>query len=66
MGIRRLFILLIAGIAVAFVARAQAAEITLNGNVKAELQQANPLGGKPVDRALFDGKPLLVVFFASW
>ena len=66
MGLRRIFFLLIVGIAVAFFARAHAAEVSLTPNVKQEIAAAAPLRPTADDRELFDGRPLLVVFFASW
>jgi len=40
--------------------------LRLSDTVKANLIAAKPVTGPGVDRALFDGKPLLVTFFASW
>ena len=38
----------------------------LTPELKQSLMALKPLRGTGVDRAMFDGKPLLVVFFASW
>ncbi len=66
MGIRRILFLAVVGIAVALVARAHAAEISLTPPLKQEIANAKPLRAAPDDREMFDGRPLLVVFFASW
>ncbi len=66
MGLRRIFFLLIVAVAVAFFARAHAAEVSLSTGVKQAIAAAAPLRPPAEDRELFDGRPLLVVFFASW
>lgn len=38
----------------------------LSERIKQGLMELEPLRGDPVDRAYLDGKPLLVVFWASW
>lgn len=40
--------------------------IALNNHVQDGLIAAEPVRGPGVDRELFNGKPVLVVFFASW
>jgi hypothetical protein len=40
--------------------------LELNERVQAGLIAAKPLRGQGVNRQLFNGKPVLVVFFASW
>ena len=40
--------------------------IKLNERVQGGLIAAQPILGRSVDRQLFNGKPVLVVFFASW
>ncbi len=40
--------------------------LSLTDGVKQRLMDAKPVKGKSVDRESFNGKPLLVVFFASW
>ncbi|MBG03461.1 MAG: hypothetical protein CMM59_05235 [Rhodospirillaceae bacterium] len=40
--------------------------IQLNDQIKAALSAAKPVRGNAPEREMFDGKPLLVVFFASW
>ena len=41
-------------------------KITLTDAVKARLISAKSLRGNGVNNTSFDGKPLLVTFFASW
>ena len=38
----------------------------LTDDIKKAFMKAKPVRGKSVDREMFNGKPLLVVFFASW
>ena len=38
----------------------------LTDGMKDALIAADPVRGPGVDRQIFDGKPILVVFFASW
>ena len=68
MNLRKLFMLMIFSAAVALAAPpAQAtANVTLNDSIKASLLAAQPVLGKKVEQETFDGKPVLVVFFASW
>ena len=40
--------------------------IELDQQVRDGLIAAEPVRGPAVDRELFNGKPVLVVFFASW
>ena len=40
--------------------------VELDKRVQDGLIAAQPVRGPAVDRALFNGKPVLVVFFASW
>lgn len=40
--------------------------LSLTESVKAGLMAAKPVKGNAVDREMFNGKPILVVFFASW
>lgn len=40
--------------------------VELDKRVQAGLIAAEPVRGPAVDRELFNGKPVLVVFFASW
>ncbi len=40
--------------------------LSLTESVKAGLMAAQPVLGKKVGQETFDGKPLLVTFFASW
>jgi hypothetical protein len=39
---------------------------SLTESVKADLMAAQPVLGKKVGQETFDGKPILVTFFASW
>jgi len=41
-------------------------KITLTQEIKQRLIDAPPLRGEGVTREAFDGKPVLVTFFASW
>ncbi|MBL24795.1 MAG: hypothetical protein CMM48_12960 [Rhodospirillaceae bacterium] len=59
-----LLVVLLAG--VAFSAPARADRNVLSEKAKAALMAAKPVRGAPVNRQIFDGKPVLVVFFASW
>jgi cytochrome oxidase Cu insertion factor (SCO1/SenC/PrrC family) len=40
--------------------------LSLTESVKAGLMAAQPVLGKKVGQETFDGKPVLVTFFASW
>lgn len=40
--------------------------INLTGDIKARLAAAPNLGKTPDAREMFNGKPVLVTFFASW
>ncbi len=40
--------------------------LSLSESVKAGLLAAQPVLGKKVGQETFDGKPVLVTFFASW
>ena len=40
--------------------------VQLMDGIKSALAAAKPVRGNAVDREMFNGKPLLVVFFASW
>ena len=40
--------------------------VQLMDGIKSALAAAKPVCGNAVDREMFNGKPLLVVFFASW
>ena len=40
--------------------------LSLTESVKAGLLAAQPVLGKKVGQETFDGKPILVTFFASW
>ena len=40
--------------------------VQLTDGIKSALAAAKPVRGNAVDREMFNGKPLLVVFFASW
>ena len=42
------------------------ADLRLTDSIKSALAAAKPVRGDRLDREMFDGKPLLVVFFASW
>ncbi len=43
-----------------------ASALTLTESVKQGLMAAQPVRGAGVGRETFNGKPLLVIFFASW
>lgn len=58
------FILLALGLVLAQPGSGQALE--LNKQVQDGLIAAEAVRGPGVDRELFNGKPVLVVFFASW
>lgn len=61
------FLLILGLAAFAAVSPAKAGGPTqLTAELKQSLMALKPLRGAAVDRAVFDGKPLLVVFFASW
>jgi hypothetical protein len=68
-GLRWLAVLAIALIGAAAVppspARA-APPLKLTGDVQDRLMALAPLHGPGIDRSLFDGRPILVTFFASW
>ncbi|MBL6957769.1 MAG: hypothetical protein ISR52_02225 [Rhodospirillales bacterium] len=65
--ITRIFIAAAFGLLAVFAQPATAqAELRLSDNVKQHLIAAKPVKGPGVDRQLFNGKPVLVVFFASW
>ncbi len=60
-------LLLAAGLILALPPRLDAGPaIALDERVRDGLIAAQPVSGPGVDRELFDGKPVLVVFFASW
>jgi cytochrome oxidase Cu insertion factor (SCO1/SenC/PrrC family) len=40
--------------------------VQLTDSVKAAIAAAKPVRGDAVTREMFNGKPVLVVFFASW
>lgn len=40
--------------------------VQLTDGIKAALVAAKPVRGDAPDREMFNGKPVLVVFFASW
>ena len=40
--------------------------LALTDSVKAGLVAMRPVRGQPVTPEFFDGKPLMVIFFASW
>tara|TARA_B100000676_G_scaffold274300_1_gene293660 strand:- start:588 stop:752 length:165 start_codon:yes stop_codon:yes gene_type:complete len=42
------------------------ADLKLTDSIKSALAAAQPIHGDRFDREMFNGKPLLVVFFASW
>ena len=65
---RRLLLLLAAVSAFAVLSGPSMAadKVTLTPDVRQRLLALEPLRTAPADRALFDGRPLLVVFFASW
>ena len=60
------FLFVVIYILVSGMTAAHAGNVQLTEPVKSEMIAANPVTGKGVDRAFFDGKPVLVVFFASW
>lgn len=41
-------------------------DVQLTDQVKKALSAAEPVRGTAVDGQMFNGKPVLVVFFASW
>ena len=66
---RRLFVAAVATLFGGLVAGGPAAaeqKVMLNPEIRQRLMALEPLRGPGVDRALFDGRPLLVTFFASW
>lgn len=68
MRITRLMLFAALGAFILFAApRADAGpNLSLTNDVKAALMAAKPVRGLSVERAIFDGKPVLVTFFASW
>ena len=68
MRILRLFLLAAFGASVLTAAAPAKAnkDLVLTPSIQAELMAAKPVRGKGVDRETFNGKPVLVVFFASW
>ena len=40
--------------------------LTLSAEIQQRLIALKPLRGPGIDREVFNGKPLLVVYFASW
>ncbi|MDA0241052.1 MAG: hypothetical protein O3A84_13640 [Proteobacteria bacterium] len=40
--------------------------LTLNETIQQTLMTAEPVRGQAVDKQIFNGKPVLVTFFASW
>jgi len=72
MKLARIFIMLTVGAfafsaAISFAPKAIAGPgLSLTENVKEGLIGLKPVRGVAVTNELFDGKPLLVVFFASW
>lgn len=68
MRIKRLILLLAIG---AFVAGPMSTadanqNLQLTPEIQSLLMKAETVRGKPVTRELFNGKPVLVTFFASW
>lgn len=63
---RRTFLAAVAGALLLAAPAAQAGPQTLTEQVKANLIGAKPLNDKGVTRETFNGKPLLVIYFASW
>jgi len=60
-------LLLAVGLILAIPPRLDAGQgLELNKQVQGGLIAAQPVRGPGVDRQLFNGKPVLVVFFASW
>ncbi len=68
MRLKNLFILTIFSAVVALASPAAIAGpgLSLSESVKAGLIAAQPVLGKKVGQETFDGKPVLVTFFASW
>lgn len=65
---RRHFFALAALFLIAAASPARAADngVMLGAEAQKTLMALKPLRDQGADRALFDGKPLLVVFFSSW
>jgi hypothetical protein len=40
--------------------------VTLTPEIQSRLIAAEPIQGRRVDRQMFNGKPVIVTFFASW
>lgn len=40
--------------------------LTLNDDIQSTLMAAQPVRGQAIDKQIFNGKPVLVTFFASW
>ncbi len=60
-------LLIAAGLILALPPRLDAGQgFVLSEKVQEALTAAEPVRGPKVDRELFNGKPVLVVFFASW
>jgi len=60
------FLLVIGLAAMGAATPAKAGPDQLTPQIKQGLMDLKPLRGSAVDQAMFGGKPLLVVFFASW
>ncbi len=64
---RRILIVALAAALWLAVAPVKAADdIVLSAEVKARVMALEPLRGNGVEGAAFDGRPVLVTFFASW
>ena len=64
---RLLIAVVVAGFAIGPTASVQAQnKITLTPEVKERLISAKPMRGDGVNNTAFDGRPVLVTFFASW
>lgn len=59
-------LIVIMSVLISFPATAQEKSRQLTEQVKSQFISAKPINNSGVDRAFFDGKPVLVVFFASW
>ena len=68
MSLKKLFVIAIFGTVVALMPPAAQAGpgLSLSESVKAGFLAAQPVLGKKVGQETFDGKPVMVVFFASW
>ena len=68
MKLKNLFFITIFSAAVAIASSSAIAGpgLSLSESVKAGLMAAEPVLGKKVGKETFDGKPVLVSFFASW